>query len=96
MAAATTYAHIVATPGICGGRPRIDGHRIRVQDIAILHEWQGYSPTEICQQYPGLTLGEVYSALAYFNDKRDEILGEIEADRAFAEEFRKQHPESVR
>ncbi len=28
-------AHIEITPGICGGKPRIAGHRIRVQDIAL-------------------------------------------------------------
>jgi len=30
-----TYGHITQTPGVCGGKPRIAGHRIRVQDIAI-------------------------------------------------------------
>ncbi len=39
--------HIVATPGTCGGKPRIVGHRIRVQDIAILHEDCGYLPDEV-------------------------------------------------
>ncbi|MEO0014001.1 MAG: hypothetical protein RLZZ535_2390 [Cyanobacteriota bacterium] len=27
--------HIEITPGVCGGKPRIAGHRIRVQDIVI-------------------------------------------------------------
>jgi uncharacterized protein (DUF433 family) len=96
MSTAISYAHIVATPGVCGGRPRLDGHRIRVQDIAIAHEWQGHSPEEICQQFSGLTLGEVHSALAYFYDHRDEVLTEIEADRKFAEDFARDHPEWVR
>jgi len=30
--------HIEATPGVCGGRPRIAGHRVRVMDIVVLHE----------------------------------------------------------
>jgi hypothetical protein len=34
--------HIVLTPGTCGGKPRIAGHRIRVQNIAIWHERLGY------------------------------------------------------
>ncbi|MEO3706895.1 DUF433 domain-containing protein [Trichormus azollae] len=33
--------HIEITPGICGGKPRIAGHRIRVQDIVIWHEQMG-------------------------------------------------------
>jgi len=30
--------HIEITPGICGGKPRIAGHRIKVQNIVIWHE----------------------------------------------------------
>lgn len=33
--------HIEITPGICGGKPRIVGHRIKVQDIVIWHERMG-------------------------------------------------------
>jgi uncharacterized protein (DUF433 family) len=90
------YGHITRTPGICGGRPCIRGHRIRVQDIAIEHEWQALTPEEICYQHPGLTLAEVFAALAYYYDHRDEILAEIEADRASVEQFRLQHPDSTR
>lgn len=88
----TTIEHtrITKTPGICGGRPRIDGHRIRVQDVAIEHEWQAMSPEEICHQHPGLTLGDVHAALAYYYDHRDEILAEIEADRRAVADFQAQ------
>jgi uncharacterized protein (DUF433 family) len=27
--------YIVQTPGVCGGKPRIAAHRIRVQDIVV-------------------------------------------------------------
>jgi uncharacterized protein (DUF433 family) len=96
MSTGTTYAHITRTPGVCGGRPRIDGHRVRVQDVAVEHEWQALSPEEICQQHPGLTLAEVHSALAYYHDHREEILAEIEADRRAVEDFRHRHPEASR
>lgn len=84
--------HIVSTPGICGGKPRIDGHRIRVQDVAVEHEWQALSPEEICREHPELTLGEVHSALAYYYDHRDEILADIECDRQAVVDFKKNHP----
>ncbi len=96
MSTATSYAYITKTPGVCGGRPRIEGHRIRVQDIVIEHEWQGMSPEEICREHPGLTLAQVHAALAYYYDHQDEIRAEIEADRQEAEEFRRQHPEAAR
>jgi uncharacterized protein (DUF433 family) len=53
MSTEIRHAHITRTPGICGGRPRIDGHRIRVQDIAVEHERRVLSPEEICHQHPG-------------------------------------------
>ena len=87
---------IVRTPGICGGRPCIEGHRIRVQDVAIEYERQSLSPEEICQQHPGLTLAQVHTALAFFYDHRDEIISEIEADRAAAEVFKGRFPDQVR
>jgi len=88
--------YIVRTPGICGGKPRIDGHRIRVQDISVNHEIWGMSPDEICNAYPGLSLAQVHGALAYYYDHRDEILAEIKADEEFVEEFKRKHPEWVR
>lgn len=96
MSTAVTHAYIVKTPGVCGGRPRIDGHRIRVQDIAIEHEWQGMSPEEICREHPSITLAQVHAALAYYFDHRDEIWAEVEADRKFVEEFKRQNPESTK
>lgn len=89
-------AHMVRTPGVRGGRPRIDGHRIRVQDVAIEHGWQAMSPEEICHQHPELTLAEVHSALAYYYDHRDEIHAEIAHDRESADEFRRRNPDSIR
>jgi uncharacterized protein (DUF433 family) len=65
--------HIESTPGVCGGRPRIAGTRIRVQDIVIWHERLGYSPDEIVSRYPQLTLADLYAALTYYHDHRDEI-----------------------
>ncbi len=96
MGAATIYAHVMRTPGVCGGRPRIEGHRLRVQDVVAEHEWQALSPEEICHQHPGLTLAEVDSALVYYHDHRDEILADLEADRQAVAAFPRQHPEAVR
>jgi uncharacterized protein (DUF433 family) len=79
---------IVSTPGICGGRPRIDGHRITVEDVAIWHERMGMSPDEIVSAYPTITLSDVHAALAYYYENRERIDAEIEAGRKFVEEMR--------
>ncbi len=43
---------IVKTPGTCGGRARIAGHRVRVQDVVIWSEYQGMTPDEIVSHIP--------------------------------------------
>lgn len=69
---ATLDAHIVQTPGIAGGKPRIAGHRITVGQIAGWHELMGWSADEIATLYQ-LSLGDVYAALAYYFDHQAEI-----------------------
>src|SRR5687768_1710871 len=74
--------HITKTPGVCGGRACIAGHRIRVQDVVVWHEMRGYCPDEIVDLFPGITLADVYAALAYYFDHREEIDEEFRsADR---------------
>jgi uncharacterized protein (DUF433 family) len=85
---ATIQEHIEATPGICGGKPRISGHRIRVMDVAIWHEQQRLSPDEIVSSHPALTLADVHAALAYYFDHRDEIRRDIAAERRYVEQVR--------
>jgi uncharacterized protein (DUF433 family) len=75
--------HITKTPGVCGGRACIAGHRIRVTDIVVWHEKRGYSPDEIVDMFPGLTLADVYAALTYYFDN----LAEIEAEFQKADEW---------
>ncbi len=64
---------IVKTVGICGGRACIAGHRVRVMDIVTWHEKRGYSPDQILDMFPGISLADVYAALAYYFDNRQEI-----------------------
>jgi uncharacterized protein (DUF433 family) len=84
--------HIVMTPGVCGGKPRIAGHRITVQHIVVWHERGGMSPDEIASRHPGITLGDVYAALTYYHDHKDAIRASIAADEVFADALRAQSP----
>lgn len=84
--------HIEITPGVCGGKPRITGHRIRVQDIVIWHEQMGLSPDEILDHHPSISLSDVYAALAYYHDHRDEIRQQIDEDEEFARKLQAQTP----
>ena len=87
--------HIEKTPRVCGGRARICGHRVRVMDVAVLHEKRGLSAEEIVHQYPGITLADVHAALAYFLDHRDEIEAEFRKDEAAVRELLSRHPSRV-
>jgi uncharacterized protein (DUF433 family) len=79
---------IVSTPGICGGRPRIDGHRIQVEDVAVWHERMGMSPDQIVSEYPSITLADVHAALAYYHEHRERIDADIDAAKKYTEEMR--------
>lgn len=94
MTIKTLDQYIEVTAGIAGGKPRVAGHRITVQDIAIWHERLGRSPDEIAAEY-GLTLAAIYAALAYYFDHRAEIDRAIDEGQAFAEALRQRIPSKL-
>ena len=87
--------HIKKTPGVCGGRACIAGHRIRVMDIVVWHEMRGYSPDEIVDMFPGITLADVHAALAYYFDHRQEIEADFKRDEELAEKLRPLFPSKL-
>jgi uncharacterized protein (DUF433 family) len=85
MASPTTVLaieHIVQTPGICGGKPRIAGRRVKVSEIVLWHRESHLSAEKIAAQFE-LTLAEVYAALSYYFDHAQEIDQQIQDERAF-------------
>ena len=70
---------IVSTPGICGGRPRIVGHRVTVENIAIDYH-TGMTPEEIAPERSQLTLAQIYAALAYYHANKEEMDAAIAAE----------------
>ena len=83
----TVLAHIEVTPGVSGGKPRIAGHRITVQDVVVWHERLGLSADEIATEY-GLSLADVYAALAYYYDHQAEVDAQIQGDLKSVRELR--------
>ena len=79
---------LVRTPGVCGGRLRLDGTRITVGRIATLYK-QGQSAEDISQTYQHLKLGQIYAALAYYHANREEIDSILAADDALYDELAK-------
>lgn len=94
MASSSLDHRIVQTPDTCGGKPRIAGHRITVQNIAIWHDRLGWSADEIASEYE-LALADIYAALAYYFAHREEIDQSIREGKAFVEEMRQKTPSKL-
>ena len=77
--------HIVATPGVCGGKPRIANTRMRVQDVAVNHK-SGMTVEEIMEGF-GLEAAQVYAALAYYYDHQEEIDRQMREGEEIAKQF---------
>lgn len=74
------YEYIARREEVLGGEPIIQGTRTPVR--AIVEEWRrGTPPEEIPEGTPHLTLAQVFAALAYYSDHRDEINAQIERNR---------------
>ncbi|MBI2911864.1 MAG: DUF433 domain-containing protein [Chloroflexi bacterium] len=80
--------HIEILTGAGRVKPRIAGHRIRVQGVVVWHEKLGMSPDETVHEYPTITLADVYAALAYYWDHRDQVEQLIAEERTFVDELR--------
>ena len=87
--------HIEKTPGVQGGKARIAGHSIRVLDIVAWHEKRGMSPDEIVGLFPSITLADVYAALAYYFDHREEIEAEFRQEAETAESLKAHFPSKL-
>jgi len=91
----STAEHVDVKPGRCGGKPCIAGTRIRVWDIHVWHELRGLSPAEIVTQFPQLTLADVYAALAYYHDHREEIQQQMREADELVEQMKAQSGPSL-
>src|SRR6185436_7107609 len=70
---------LVSSADVCGGRLRIDGTQITVNQIVVLYK-QGYSAERIADEYPHLTMAQVYAALAHYHANQDEIEADLDAE----------------
>ena len=85
-AAKIVYPQIVKTPGVRGGKARIEGTRLCVVDVVYRHK-AGLTPEQIRSEYPDLNLAQIHAALAYYYANTGEIEAEIQRDREWEEGF---------
>ena len=80
MTTATEHLYVVRNDSILGGEPIIKETRTPVR--AIVEIWRlGVPPEEIPNRLPHLTLAQVFDALSYYSDHKDEINLHIERNR---------------
>lgn len=68
-----SHPHIVKDTEICGGSPVIAGTRFPVRSVAHYIIRLGLTPEELIEKFSHLSLAQVYDALAYYYDNRQEI-----------------------
>lgn len=77
----TEHPHIVRVEGIRGGEPIIKGTGISVRTI-VERTRLGDTPEQIVDDYPYLTLAQVYDALSYYHEHPQEIEQYIAENKA--------------
>lgn len=89
MATETRYEHIVLD---ADSGPMIAGTTMKVIELVLAHQAYGWSPEELHFQFPTLTLGQIYSALAYYWDHREALDQDIQQRFEYVEALRKAQP----
>ena len=80
MATAIKHPYIVNDQAILSGAPIIADTRTPVRAVAELWKF-GVTPEEIIIRLPHLSLAQVFDALSYYQDHRDEIEQDILRNR---------------
>ena len=83
MLSETRYEHIMLDENQV---PTIAGTTMKVIELVLDHVAYGWSPEELHFQHPYLTMGQIYSALAYYWDHKVELDQDIERRRQFIDQ----------
>jgi uncharacterized protein (DUF433 family) len=71
----TRYEHIMLDENQV---PTIAGTTMKVVELVLDHLAYGWSPEELHFQHPDLSMGQIYSALAYYWDHKAELDQDLE------------------
>ncbi len=78
MLVETRYEHVVLNDAKV---PVLAGTTMKVSELVQAKMAYGWSAEELQFQFPYLTMGQIYSALAYYADHRAEMEGSFERQR---------------
>ncbi len=70
----TPYPHIIKIDGVCGGEAIIENTRIAVWHLVNFYYKVGMTVEQILLDWDYLSPAQVFSALAYYHDNREDAL----------------------
>jgi uncharacterized protein (DUF433 family) len=74
--------------------PIISGSTMKVVELITSVKAYGWTPEQLHENYPHLSMSQIYSALAYYWDNRQEIDADMERRYQYAEKLRQEAGES--
>ena len=74
--------------------PIIEGTSMKIVELLTSVKAYGWTPEELLQSYPHLTLSKIYSALAYYLDNQQEIDADIERREKYVKQLEQEASES--
>jgi len=84
------HPYITSEKDCCGGSPVIVGSKFPVRSVVDYVLRQGVTPEELVKEFSHLSLAEVYDALSYYYDHKEEIDEELE--KLTEDRLRADHP----
>jgi len=87
LASDTTCEHVELD---ANGTPFVAGTTMKVVELVMARMAYGWSPEELHFQHPYLSLGQIFSALAYYWDHKDTLDADIERRLEFVEHTRQE------
>lgn len=87
MLVETRYEHVVLDDE---ATPIIAGTTMKVKELVAERQAWGWSPEELFINHPDLTLGQIFSALAYYADHHAEIDQAIQEDLQYSDSLRQE------
>ena len=88
----TKHSYISFDSGISKGSPVIIGTRVRVIDIVIEYDRLGFTPDQIVDAHPQLSLEAIHDVLSYYYENRNAIDNEIRQRKEVIKKIAKNKP----
>lgn len=92
----TNHPYITCDEKISGGVPIIKGTRMRVIQIAQEYIKLGYTPEDIINAHPHLTLAQIHDALSYYYEGKEDFDRKIEASLQNYESLKEKSPSKLK